>query len=283
MRDRKDNVFVSRRTPEQIREHYDVEKRLADRLRTSTREQRKALYGELYEHLFRQVPHHPNLTRKASPAQRQRSIGYQVSLLDRFLTPKTTFLELGAGDCRLSLALAAKVHQVIAVEVSETIAGQTERPANFQLLLTDGMSIPVRPNSVDVAYSHQLMEHLHPDDALEQLRSIHAALAPGGVYVCITPNRLSGPHDVSRHFDQVASGFHLKEYTVGELVQLFRETGFAKVRLLAGGKGRYVACSPAISIAMERMLERAPFAARRRLIHGLCLDALLNVRLVAWK
>jgi hypothetical protein len=31
------------------------------------------------------------------------------------------------------------------------------------------------------------MEHLHPEDAFEQLRNIIRALAPGGRYVCITP------------------------------------------------------------------------------------------------
>ena len=61
------------------------------------------------------------------------------------------------------------------------------------------------------------MEHLHPDDALEQLQNIYSALVPGGIYLCITPNRLSGPQDVSRDFDMVATGFHLKEYTISEL------------------------------------------------------------------
>lgn len=61
------------------------------------------------------------------------------------------------------------------------------------------------------------MEHLHPDDAYEQLQEIYNALIPGGIYICITPNRLSGPHDVSQYFDSIATGFHPKEYTTVEM------------------------------------------------------------------
>jgi predicted SAM-dependent methyltransferase len=51
------------------------------------------------------------------------------------------------------------------------------------------------------------MEHLHPDDAFEQLKQIYTALTPGGLYICTTPNRLTGPHDVSKYFDETAAGF----------------------------------------------------------------------------
>ena len=71
------------------------------------------------------------------------------------------------------------------------------------------------------------MEHLHPDDAVDQLKNIYNALVNGGKYICITPNRLTGPHDISKYFDNVATGFHLKEYTVTELSGLFREVGFS--------------------------------------------------------
>jgi len=60
-------------------------------------------------------------------------------------------------------------------------------PANFTLIISDGCSIPAQRNSVDVAYSNQLMEHLHPDDALEQVHNVLDVLKPGGVYICITP------------------------------------------------------------------------------------------------
>ena len=83
------------------------------------------------------------------------------------------------------------------------------------------------------------MEHLHPDDANDQLTNIVNALAPGGRYICITPNRLTGPHDVSKHFDSEATGFHLKEYTNLELKKLFLSVGFSRVEVYISLKNRF--------------------------------------------
>jgi SAM-dependent methyltransferase len=117
---------------------------------------------------------------------------------------------------------------VYALDVSAEITRTDTLPANFSLILSDGTTIDVPPDSITVAYSNQLMEHLHPDDALEQLSNIYRALAPGGIYICVTPNRLTGPHDISRHFDPVATCLHLKEYTNTELMALLRRVGFRK-------------------------------------------------------
>jgi SAM-dependent methyltransferase len=108
----------------------------------------------------------------------------------------------------------------------------------LNLIHFDGSVIPLPPNSVHVAYSNQLMEHLHPDDAVEQLRSIQRVLTPHGVYVCLTPNRLTGPHDISKYFeDEVASGFHLKEYTNTEVEHLFKLVGFSRVKAFGLARG----------------------------------------------
>ena len=66
--------------------------------------------------------------------------------------------------------------------------------------------------------------HLHPEDAGDQLTVRFPARAC--VYVCITPNRVSGPHDILGIFDDVVTGFHLKEYTFRELRRLFEDIGF---------------------------------------------------------
>jgi SAM-dependent methyltransferase len=169
------------------------------------------------------------------------------------------------------------------VDVSGQITGDSARPANFTLIISDGCSIPVQGNSVDVAYSNQLMEHLHPDDAAEQLRNIAEALVPGGVYICETPNRLSGPHDVSMYFDTVATGFHLKEYTIAELSTLLRRSGFEHVRAHVGGRGRYVTLSVAPLIWFEKLLGVLPHKIRRSVACSQPVRTLLNIRLGAVK
>jgi len=53
-----------KRTYEELKEHYEIEKELAEGLRNSTKEQRRKLYSSVYDELFERVPQHPQLTRK---------------------------------------------------------------------------------------------------------------------------------------------------------------------------------------------------------------------------
>jgi methylase of polypeptide subunit release factors len=124
------------RTIAQIREHYEIERDLAHRLQTASRSERRYLYAALYDEMFQRVPLHPQLTRKASPAQTERVVAAQMGLVKPFLRPDTTFLEVGPGDCALSFAVAKVVQQVYAVDVSDEITQSVVKPPNFQLVLS---------------------------------------------------------------------------------------------------------------------------------------------------
>jgi SAM-dependent methyltransferase len=247
------------RSAAQLRQHYEVEKELANRLRNAPRAERAFLYSSLYDELYRRVPDHPQLTRKTFPETRAAAINAQMSLLRRFVNKDSSFLELGPGDCALSCAVAKWVRHVYAIDVSEEITRNTNRPTNFKLVLSDGSSVPLPPGTIDVAYSNQLMEHLHPEDAVEQLRNIYEVLAPGGIYVCCTPNRLGGPWDISMHFDPVASGFHMREYTYAELYRLFRDAGFRRIRGILAVRGRYLQIPIQVMCVIERILGMLPY------------------------
>src|SRR5262249_36870665 len=162
--------YGDNRTAEQLREHYRVERELADRLREAPREQRRGLYSEVYDELFRRLPHHPQL-HASDHGERAREVGHRYSFLRRLLAPGAVFLEVGPGDCAVSIAMTAAAERVYAVDVSAEITQAVAPPANFELVLSDGCSIAVPAGIVDVAFSDQLMEHLHPDDANEQLRN----------------------------------------------------------------------------------------------------------------
>jgi SAM-dependent methyltransferase len=271
------------RTPDQIREHYEIEKQLAHRLRNSTSEERQTLYTSLYNELFRRVHDHPQLTIKSSPEESARNIAYEIKHLKPFLKSDTIFLEIGPGDCALSFEVAKIVKTIYAIDVSEEITKNLSHPPNFKLILSDGASISVPVRSVDVAYSNQLMEHLHPDDALKQLHNIYDVLAPGGIYMCVTPNRLNGPHDVSKYCDTVATGFHLKEYTVTELCHLFQTSGFSKVRIFVSAKNIRVFL-PVLPVKIcEKMLSVFPYSFRKSLASSWPVAKLLGIRLVGTK
>lgn len=255
---------------DQIKEHYELEKSLASRLLNSTKQERQHLYTALYDELFTKISFHPQLSVKADPTAVAWIVAQRMQLIENFLNPDLIFMEIGPGDCTLSLEIAKHVKKVYALDVSNEITKNLAMPANFELIISDGCSVPLPDNSVDVAYSHQLMEHLHPDDAIEQLQAICRALVVGGTYICITPNKLSGPHDISQHFDEVATGFHLKEYLLSELYQLFRAAGFSKVSLYKSYQTTHLQI-PLFSITIwlfmtiESVLKVLPFPLRRKI------------------
>src|SRR5262245_49215376 len=114
----KQNPFMRRqanaakRTPEEIRSHYLAEKELATQLKQSNPAERGALYVTVYEELFRRVPSHPILFRTVTQEQRDKVILWQMQFLRRFLKPSHSFMEIGAGDCALALAVAKIVAKV---------------------------------------------------------------------------------------------------------------------------------------------------------------------------
>ena len=274
------------RTDEQLWEHYRIERELADRLRNAPASARGRTYAEVYNELFRRVPHHPQLqpSRAGDPAaEREHSVLLDLAFLRRFLRAHSRFMEMGAGDCRLSLRAAERVAEAHAVEVSETITREAPRPPNFHLHITDGVHLPMADGSIDVAFSDQLLEHLHPDDAQAQLREVQRVLRAGGTLVCITPNRYYGPCDISEYFDEHATGLHLREYSARELRSLLLAAGFARVRFYAGARGLFIPIPYALVAATESALESLPFPRRKALAALPPLRALLGLRVAAFK
>jgi len=272
---------TNRLTPE-LRQHYEIEKSLAQRLRSANADERRGLYSIVYDELYSRVP----WLKSEMFRSREHDVSIQKKLLAPFLKKNLTFLEVGPGDCSVSVAVSKLVKQAVAVDVSEVVKKGWNKswPKNLKFEISDGVSLPVAHDSVDLAYSHQLMEHLHPDDAVEQLRQIHHALKPGGRYVCVTPNRLYGPSDISGFFDdQEATGLHLKEYTNRELARLFRRVGFKRLHILIGAGGHYFVSPLFPAVILEWLLRLLPHRMSRRVAGWLPIRAVIGIRLIAQK
>ncbi len=241
------------RTPDRLRHHFEVERELAGKLRTSTRAERTELFKTLYTELFDRVPDHPRLTRRDTPESSRRKVLSQLRLLRPFLTPETVFLEFAPGDCRLASAVAAEVKTVIGVDISDQRAADEESPANLQLVVYDGYELDVPDGSADVIFSYQFLEHLHPDDVDAHFQHARRLLKPGGVYVFDTPHRFSGPHDISRHYGSELMCFHFQEWTYREMRRLLKRHDFVKACVYRMGKPRM---NPLLNIAGD-LLELA--------------------------
>lgn len=269
---------MTKRSMGRVAVHYALERELSDRLRTAPADERARVYGEVYNELFQSLPDHPQLA--IDPAQRNREVLAKLRFVSRFLDKNSCLMEIGAGDCVFSMRAAPMIRRGIVVDVSTVIAATVRDVPNLEVAITDGTSFPVEPKSIDVAYSDQLMEHLHPDDALAQLTNLARTIRPGGVYVCITPNRVHGPHDVSRFFNDVATGFHLHEYTGREIQEILLDAGFKNVDFYGGGRGHYVRMPTNFALSAEVAFERLPKAIRRR-VPTLASAAIFGLNIVA--
>jgi SAM-dependent methyltransferase len=275
-------IYSTVRTAEQLRQHYEIEKELANRLRHSQPDQRAAMYSEVYDELFRRVPEHPQWTDQNTSA-RERKIQGHLRLLRPYLTPETVFLELGAGDCALPRLVAPMVRKAYGLEVSEELTSKLPASDSFEVLIAKGCDVPLPAESVDLAFSYQVIEHIHADDVVDQLKQIYRVLKPGGCYYCITPNRLYGPSDISRGFDREATGLHLKEYSNTDLLKLFRGVGFRQIWIERMIKGRHIPF-PALPVRLiESAFECMPWRLRTPLARSFVGTRLLHVSVMGRK
>ncbi len=231
---------------ERLEFRYRLERELADRIRRAPPAERTAVTLAAYDELFRRVTWHPG--RLESERGRAADVA-SYAAVDRFLGEGGDLLDIGCGRAAHLRRIAPRQRRCVGVDVSpEILAQEAPLPPNVELVVADAVDLAPLPDAAfDVACSTQLIEHLHPEDAPRHLRAVARVLRPGGRYVFETPSRLSGPHDVSKHFDRVATGFHLREYTYGELLPLLRAAGFRAARA---------------PLFRDRLYRRAPWLAR---------------------
>lgn len=247
------------------REHYELELRLAERLRRAAPEQRRSLYGAVYDELYSELERLglADSVQSNDPGQ----VALLLQLLAPFVTPVTVFADLGAGNGALCLAVAERVSRAYAIDASTHLElPPTPVPSGFVRLTPEEARHEIEAGSVDLAMSCHFVEHLHEDDLPEHLAEVKRMLRPGGCYVVVTPNVLLGPHDVSRGYHREARGLHLREYSTRTLSQALRHSAFATVEALCG-VGRPPRLRPtAVVVAGEALLRLLPRSWRHRFL-----------------
>lgn len=271
-------------TEKQLWNIFEVEQNQAKILKNElNKEIRKKLYGTVYETYFEKLPHHPQFKIKNDPIAKNARLEFQLNQIKPFLSEKTDFTEIGAGDCSLTIETSKFCKSTCALEVSDEIVRNISFPKNSRCLIFDGFNFPFENNSIDLAYSNQLMEHLHPEDAIDQVREIYRILRKGGKYICITPNGINGPHDISRFYGDDLVGFHLKEYLPSELKKLFIGVGFKRVRAYMMVKKRPIYISIKIIRLIEIVLHLFPTKQRKKLCNFSILKRINNAIIIAIK
>ena len=266
------------RTFEQVLNHYSAEKAIAEKLKNASREERKRIYSTMYDDLFRQVPDHPRLARRADEQLTRAANREKLALVREFLSPTAVFAEFAPGDCMFALEVARHVKSAYAIDISDQVAPSETIPENFSLVVYDGYRLDeVQDDSVDLMFSDQFIEHLHPEDTRLHFELAFRCLKPGGRYVFRTPHALTGPHDVSQYFSNDPEGFHLKEWTYIEFRQLLRELSFSEFHAIWEARGIHVRLPYVYFSACERALGLLPRrygrALARYLVPSICIVA----------
>ena len=265
------------RTAAQLRNHFEVERELAARVLSSSREDRKILFPALYKELFARVPDHPRLTRQVTPEISSAAIEARLRILRPHLTKNLNFLEFAAGDCALSYAVCPFVENVTAVDISDQRTLSVSEPKNFNLMLYDGYKLDVEDASVDMVFSYQFLEHLHPDDVGIHFQNASRVLRDGGLYIFDTPHRFSGPHDISGVFGNELECLHFQEWTYREMFHLLRQHGFTRCFSYAGGKVRKSRVINLLKLSVEGAIGLLPHKLARlcssRIFQGVTIMA----------
>lgn len=134
--------------------------------------------------------------------RRARDAERELRALRRLLDLNSTYLEIGAGDCALARRAAGYADRVYALDSSRDAMGRLGGPPNLVRMVHDGVRIPLPEESVDVAFSRELV--------ISQLPGICNALRDGGVYLTGS----QGP--------------------ASELRKAFLDAGFSKIRFSVG-------------------------------------------------
>ena len=135
-------------------------------------------------------------------------------------------LDVGSGVGYGAKILAEKASKVIAVDLSEEAvryAGREYAAGNIEIVVGDAQDLPLAGDSVDVAVSFELVEHLQGQQA--HLLEISRVLKPEGWTVISTPNRIF----YSQESDQ-ANPFHTREFDFQEFYA-FLKSVFSSVEV----------------------------------------------------
>jgi hypothetical protein len=261
-------------------DQYVFEKSLGRQLLNTTAKERKEAYKRLYSEFFRKFP-------KVSfdPYKKiEHKLQWQSRLLRPYLRESAVFMEIGAGNCLLSLKISENVQKVIAYEVADTVPYVERKPKNFNLKVFDGLDFVEEEDSVDIIYSNDVFEHLHCEDISHHLCQYHNILKIRGKLVIVTPHALTGPHDISRNFSKKPEGFHMKEYTYKEMKKILSTHRFAKIRALLGNKKfGYFEININFLITFEILYSIIPLGIRYSLRNNPILAKIFTIKVIGTK
>ncbi len=168
------------------------------------------------------------------------------------LLPDGRILDLGCGAGHSWSVLAPRTSVGVDLD-ARALAGQDR-----ETVVADMRALPFEDGSFAGVLAVQSVEHVpDPERVVAEARRV---LAPGGVAVWVTPNRLTFGRP-----DEIIDPYHWVEYDAAALHALLTPS-FARAAVLGiAGSARYAAFDRAEKARMERVLRLDPLGLRHRL------------------
>jgi ubiquinone/menaquinone biosynthesis C-methylase UbiE len=168
---------------------------------------------------------------KVGPASKKTAYGW-ISILENYhknVTESAHVLEIGASTLDNTKEFAKWCKRLTGVEYLAS-----RMPKNFDnVTFVKGdwqrLSSVIKPNSIDLAVSNHVIEHV--EDDLKAVNELYKVLKPGGVALINTPNRKR----LTRHIADIFTGErkfphapleHVREYVEDDIHKLLKKSAF---------------------------------------------------------
>ncbi len=202
-------------------------------LRESDQRKRALLAARHYDKIYRDLMAHT----PSNPDNEKRTYGFNPVFIEerKDLFRDRIVIDIGCGSGASTEHISRYAKHVYGLEYSSVIMAEANKEfgphGNIEFRELEDLTLPFEDESIDVAYSNDVIEHLHPDDAFMHLQEVRRVLRTGGQYYFWTPGKKSGPHDFTKNFYLMGYGVpaqasHIKEYDFEEMIEILKQAKF---------------------------------------------------------
>ena len=198
-------------------------------------QKRMILSGEYYNNIFT----NPLEDISLDPQNKIRNYGFIPDMIEKEkdLFREKIVVDFGCGAGPSTELISRYATYVYGVDCSSVIIEEAKKNfghlENAQFLSLEKIELSLEDETIDVVYSNDLIEHLHPSDAFTHFQEVWRVLKKGGKYYFWTPGSRTGPHDFTSNFCPKGFGIlsqasHIKEYDLNELMDILKMSKFSK-------------------------------------------------------